>query len=89
MMPSGTATRTDSASPNSVNSAEAGSRETRSFNTGWPVVSSMCCSAPPPCQEFSTAGFRSKKTHTGYRIEDDERNHLWEWMVAAARKYNP
>ncbi len=43
----------------------------------------------PPCQGFSTAGFRSKKTHTGYRIEDDERNHLWEWMVAAAIELKP
>lgn len=43
----------------------------------------------PPCQGFSTAGFRSKKTRTGYRIEDDERNHLWEWMVGAAIELKP
>jgi len=43
----------------------------------------------PPCQGFSTAGFRSKKTQTGYRPEDDERNHLWEWMVAAALELKP
>ncbi len=43
----------------------------------------------PPCQGFSTAGFRSKKTRTGYRVEDDERNHLWEWMVAAALELKP
>lgn len=43
----------------------------------------------PPCQGFSTAGFRSKKTRTGYRVEEDERNHLWEWMVAAALELKP
>jgi DNA (cytosine-5)-methyltransferase 1 len=43
----------------------------------------------PPCQGFSSAGFRSKKTHTGYRAEDDERNHLWEWMVSAALDLRP
>jgi DNA (cytosine-5)-methyltransferase 1 len=43
----------------------------------------------PPCQGFSSAGFRSKKTRTGYRPEEDERNHLWEWMVAAALDLKP
>jgi DNA (cytosine-5)-methyltransferase 1 len=43
----------------------------------------------PPCQGFSTAGFRSKKTRTGYRLDADERNHLWEWMVAAALDLKP
>jgi DNA (cytosine-5)-methyltransferase 1 len=43
----------------------------------------------PPCQGFSTAGFRSKKTRTGYRPESDERNHLWEWMVSAALELKP
>jgi DNA (cytosine-5)-methyltransferase 1 len=43
----------------------------------------------PPCQGFSTVGFRSKKTRTGYRPEADERNHLWEWMVAAALELKP
>ena len=43
----------------------------------------------PPCQGFSTAGFRSKKTRTGYRPEEDDRNHLWEWMVAAALALKP
>jgi DNA (cytosine-5)-methyltransferase 1 len=43
----------------------------------------------PPCQGFSTAGFRSKKTRTGYRPEADERNHLWEWMVSAALELKP
>lgn len=43
----------------------------------------------PPCQGFSSAGFRSKKTRTGYRPEEDERNHLWEWMVATALELKP
>jgi DNA (cytosine-5)-methyltransferase 1 len=43
----------------------------------------------PPCQGFSSAGFRSKKTRTGYRPEEDERNHLWEWMVATALELRP
>jgi DNA (cytosine-5)-methyltransferase 1 len=43
----------------------------------------------PPCQGFSSVGFRSKKTRTGYRPEADERNHLWEWMVSAALELKP
>jgi DNA (cytosine-5)-methyltransferase 1 len=43
----------------------------------------------PPCQGFSSAGLRSKKTRTGYRPEEAERNHLWEWMVAAALELKP
>lgn len=43
----------------------------------------------PPCQGFSTAGFRSKKTATGYRPDADERNYLSEWMVAAALDLKP
>jgi DNA (cytosine-5)-methyltransferase 1 len=43
----------------------------------------------PPCQGFSTAGFRSKKTRTGYRPDDDERNYLFEEMVAAALELKP
>jgi DNA (cytosine-5)-methyltransferase 1 len=43
----------------------------------------------PPCQGFSTAGFRSKKTRNGYRPEEDERNHLWEWMVETALELKP
>jgi len=43
----------------------------------------------PPCQGFSTAGFRSKKTHTGYRPDSDERNYLSEWMVAATLALKP
>jgi DNA (cytosine-5)-methyltransferase 1 len=43
----------------------------------------------PPCQGFSTAGFRSKKAHTGYRPDDDERNYLFERMVEAALELRP
>ena len=43
----------------------------------------------PPCQGFSTAGFRSKKSRNGYRPEEDERNHLWEWMVSVALELRP
>lgn len=43
----------------------------------------------PPCQGFSTAGFRSKKTVTGYRPDDDERNFLYEDMVCAALELRP
>ena len=43
----------------------------------------------PPCQGFSTVGFRSKKTRTNYRPDEDERNYLSEWMVAAALELKP
>jgi DNA (cytosine-5)-methyltransferase 1 len=43
----------------------------------------------PPCQGFSTAGFRSKRTATGYRALSDERNYLFEYMVAAALELRP
>jgi DNA (cytosine-5)-methyltransferase 1 len=43
----------------------------------------------PPCQGFSSAGFRSKKTRTGYKPAEDDRNHLWEWMVSAAIELKP
>lgn len=43
----------------------------------------------PPCQGFSTAGFRSKKTVTGYRPEGDDRNFLFEHMVRAAVELRP
>jgi DNA-cytosine methyltransferase len=43
----------------------------------------------PPCQGFSTAGFRSKKTLTGYRAEDDERNFLFMAMVEVALHLKP
>jgi DNA-cytosine methyltransferase len=43
----------------------------------------------PPCQGFSAVGFRSKKTLLGYRPDADERNYLFEWMVAAALELRP
>jgi DNA (cytosine-5)-methyltransferase 1 len=43
----------------------------------------------PPCQGFSLAGFRSKKTLNGYRPEEDKRNHLWESMVRATLELKP
>ena len=43
----------------------------------------------PPCQGYSSAGFRSKKTHTGYQPDEDERNFLFEYMVRAAAELKP
>jgi DNA (cytosine-5)-methyltransferase 1 len=43
----------------------------------------------PPCQGFSHVGFRSKRSHTGYRLEDDRRNFLWKYMVRAALELRP
>jgi DNA (cytosine-5)-methyltransferase 1 len=43
----------------------------------------------PPCQGFSSAGFRSKRTRTGYRLITDRRNDLWKEMVYAARELRP
>ena len=43
----------------------------------------------PPCQGFSSVGFRSKKTLLGYRPEDDDRNHLYEAMIEAALALKP
>lgn len=43
----------------------------------------------PPCQGYSTAGFRSKKAVTGYRLGDDDRNFLFEHMVRAAVELRP
>jgi DNA (cytosine-5)-methyltransferase 1 len=43
----------------------------------------------PPCQGFSSAGFRSKKTLLGYRPGDDHRNLLYETMVEAALVLKP
>jgi site-specific DNA-cytosine methylase len=43
----------------------------------------------PPCQGYSTAGFRSKKTVTGYRFDGDDRNFLFEQMVRAAVELRP
>jgi DNA (cytosine-5)-methyltransferase 1 len=45
--------------------------------------------AAPPCQGFSHAGFRSKKTLTGYRIASDRRNFLFEHVVSAALELLP
>jgi len=43
----------------------------------------------PPCQGYSSVGFRSKKTRTGYRPEEDERNFLFEYMLRAAAELKP
>lgn len=43
----------------------------------------------PPCQGYSTAGFRSKSAKTRYRIDEDERNFLYEYMVDAALELHP
>jgi DNA (cytosine-5)-methyltransferase 1 len=43
----------------------------------------------PPCQGFSHAGFRSKRSRTGYRLADDSRNLLWKHMVEAALELRP
>jgi DNA (cytosine-5)-methyltransferase 1 len=43
----------------------------------------------PPCQGFSSVGFRSKKSLLGYRPEEDDRNHLYETMVEAALVLRP
>lgn len=43
----------------------------------------------PPCQGFSSAGFRSKKTKTGYRATQDERNFLFEYLVELALELKP
>jgi DNA (cytosine-5)-methyltransferase 1 len=49
----------------------------------------------PPCQGFSSAGMRSKLSHRarttlrGYRIAEDERNFLFEFMVGAALELRP
>lgn len=43
----------------------------------------------PPCQGFSTAGFRSKMTRNGYRLAHDERNYLFECLVDIALALRP
>jgi DNA (cytosine-5)-methyltransferase 1 len=43
----------------------------------------------PPCQGYSVAGFRSKKSLLGYRPEMDERNYLFEEVVRAAQILKP
>jgi len=45
--------------------------------------------AAPPCQGFSHAGFRSKRSRTGYRLAGDARNYLFEEVVAAALELRP
>lgn len=43
----------------------------------------------PPCQGFSHAGHRSKSTRTGYLVNADERNFLFEYVVSAALELQP
>jgi DNA (cytosine-5)-methyltransferase 1 len=43
----------------------------------------------PPCQGFSHAGFRSKSAKTNYRVSADDRNFLFEYMLAAALELKP
>lgn len=43
----------------------------------------------PPCQGFSTVGFRSKAARTGYRLLKDERNFLFEYLVELALYLRP
>jgi DNA (cytosine-5)-methyltransferase 1 len=43
----------------------------------------------PPCQGFSRAGFRSKADKTGYRLEKDDRNYLFEYLVDLALQLRP
>jgi DNA (cytosine-5)-methyltransferase 1 len=43
----------------------------------------------PPCQGFSRAGFRSKAAKTGYRLEKDARNYLFEYLVDLALALRP
>jgi len=45
--------------------------------------------AAPPCQGYSGAGLRAKKTLLNYRPETDERNFLFEEVVRATRVLNP
>ncbi|ACG75155.1 DNA-cytosine methyltransferase [Anaeromyxobacter sp. K] len=43
----------------------------------------------PPCQGFSTVGFRSKMARTGYRLLEDDRNFLFEYLVKIALYLRP
>jgi len=43
----------------------------------------------PPCQGFSHVGFRSKRSRTGYRLDEDRRNFLWKQMMQAALELHP
>ena len=49
----------------------------------------------PPCQGFSRVGhsasraLRSRRMHSGFGEEDDERNYLFEYMIEVASRINP
>lgn len=43
----------------------------------------------PPCQGFSSAGFRSKRAKTGHKVIADDRNYLYRYMVRAAIELRP
>jgi DNA (cytosine-5)-methyltransferase 1 len=43
----------------------------------------------PPCQGFSSAGFRSKLSATGYRLHHDDRNFLSDHLVNVALALRP
>lgn len=43
----------------------------------------------PPCQGFSSVGFRSKAKKYNWKLEEDERNHLYRNMVAIALEFRP
>ena len=43
----------------------------------------------PPCQGFSSAGFRSKRTQNGYRETRDARNFLFQEMLRIAGALKP
>jgi DNA (cytosine-5)-methyltransferase 1 len=45
--------------------------------------------AAPPCQGYSSAGFRSKKSLLGYRPDLDKRNYLFEEVIRAAKILKP
>ncbi len=43
----------------------------------------------PPCQGFSSVGHRSKRSRTGYKVTDDQRNYLSDHMVRFALALRP
>lgn len=43
----------------------------------------------PPCQGFSSAGFRSKASKFNWKLEEDERNHLYRHMIDIALEFKP
>jgi DNA (cytosine-5)-methyltransferase 1 len=45
--------------------------------------------ASPPCQGYSSAGFRCKKTSLNYHPDADTRNYLFQEVVRAARVLRP